>query len=99
MVVHMRSTSSHAKDRRSHHALSGERVTKDAKTGAVHPRHRALLDGTQYRGRTVMDRTSKKVPAAQKAAAAAAVKQGAARKGRKKADAAPDASAEKNADS
>lgn len=31
----------------------------DAKTGAVHPRHKALLDGTPYRGRSVMDRGAK----------------------------------------
>jgi len=59
MVVRMRHTRSHTRNRRSHHALGGERVTTDTKTGAVHPRHRALLDGTPYRGRTVMDKTKR----------------------------------------
>ena len=56
----MRNTSSHAKNRRSHHALKGKRLTKEKGSGAVHPRHRALLDGTPYRGRSVLDTTAKR---------------------------------------
>jgi len=59
MVVRMRHTRAHTRNRRSHHALSGERLSTEKGSGAVHPRHKALLDGTPYRGRTVMD-TSKK---------------------------------------
>lgn len=59
MVVRMRHTRSHTANRRIHHALKGTRVSV-AKDGAVHPRHRALLDGTQYRGRTVLDTSAKR---------------------------------------
>ncbi len=55
----MRATHAHTRNRRSHHALSGKRLSVDTKTGAVHPRHRAMLDGTPYRGRSVMDKTKK----------------------------------------
>lgn len=34
----------------------------------VHPRHRALLDGSPYRGRSVMDLSAKRIIRAQKAA-------------------------------
>lgn len=61
MVVRMRATHAHTRNRRSHHALSGKRLSVDTKTGAVHPRHRAMLDGTPYRGRSVMDKTKKAV--------------------------------------
>lgn len=59
MVNRMRSNRSHTANRRSHHALLGARLTL-SKEGTVHPRHRALLDGTPYRGRTVMDVTAKR---------------------------------------
>ena len=59
MVVRMRHTRAHTANRRSHHALAGTRTTR-SKDGVVHPRHRALLDGSQYRGRSVMDLTSKR---------------------------------------
>lgn len=55
----MRSNRSHTANRRSHHALLGARLTV-SKEGAVHVRHRALLDGTPYRGRSVMDVTAKR---------------------------------------
>lgn len=59
----MRATHAHTRNRRSHHALSGKRLSVDTKTGAVHPRHRAMLDGTPYRGRSVMDKTKKSAKA------------------------------------
>ncbi len=59
MVVRMRHTRAHTANRRSHHALKGTRLAK-GKDGVTHPRHRALLDGTQYRGRSVMDLTTKR---------------------------------------
>lgn len=63
MVVRMRATHAHTRNRRSHHALSGARLSVDTKTGATHPRHRAMLDGTPYRGRSVMDKTKKSAKA------------------------------------
>jgi hypothetical protein len=48
----MRHTRSHTKNRRSHHALKGARVST-TEAGVKHPRHKALLDGTPYRGRSV----------------------------------------------
>jgi ribosomal protein L32 len=52
MVVRMRHTRSHTKNRRSHHALKGARLSEE--NGVKHPRHKALLDGTPYRGRSVV---------------------------------------------
>lgn len=66
MVVRMRATRSHTANRRSHHALKGTRLTM-SKEGTVHPRHRVLLDGSQYRGRSVMDVGAKRLARAQKA--------------------------------
>jgi hypothetical protein len=39
-----------------------------SKDGAAHPRHRALLDGSQYRGRSVMDKTAARAARAKKSA-------------------------------
>ncbi len=66
MVVRMRHTRAHTANRRSHHALEKTRLSA-TKDGAVHPRHRALLDGTQYRGRTVLDVSAKRTVRAKKA--------------------------------
>ena len=48
----MRHTRSHTKNRRSHHALNGARLST-TEAGVKHPRHKALLDGTPYRGRSL----------------------------------------------
>lgn len=48
----MRHTRSHTKNRRSHHALKGARLST-TEAGVKHPRHKALLDGTPYRGRSL----------------------------------------------
>ena len=56
MVVRMRHNRSQVGSTRSHHALKGVRLSV-TKEGIVHPRHKALLDGTPYRGRSVMDTT------------------------------------------
>lgn len=53
----MRHTRAHTRNRRSHHALKNPRLTVSEKEGVVRPRHRALLDGSLYRGRSVMDKT------------------------------------------
>lgn len=69
----MRHTRSHTKNRRSHHALKGARLS-ETEAGVKHPRHKALLDGTPYRGRSVGKAASaapaKKTKAAEKKAEA-----------------------------
>lgn len=71
MVVRMRHTRSHTKNRRSHHALEGARLS-ETEAGVKHPRHKALLDGTPYRGRSVGKPATapakKAAPAAEEAA-------------------------------
>lgn len=58
MVVRMRHTRSHTKNRRSHHALARPALTKD-ETGSAHLRHRLSNATGSYRGRKVLDLTSK----------------------------------------
>ena len=65
MVVRMRHTRAHTANRRSHHALKKMQLTS-AKDGTAHPRHRALLDGTMYRGRSVMYKASARALRAKK---------------------------------
>lgn len=65
----MRHTRAHTANRRSHHALKNMRMSV-SKEGTVHPRHKVLLDGSTYRGRSVMDTTAKRMVRAQKAAKA-----------------------------
>ncbi len=67
MVIRMRHTRAHTKNRRSHHALSGKTITTDAKTGVSHLRHRASLETGTYRGRKVMDLTKQAGKQAKKA--------------------------------
>lgn len=67
MVVRMRHTRAHTANRRSHHALKGTQLTL-SKEGVAHPRHKALLDGSKYRGRSVLDTATKRLVRAQKAA-------------------------------
>lgn len=59
MVVRMRHTRAHTKNRRSHHALTNPTLSKDA-SGTLHVRHRATLDGV-YKGRSVTGDPVKKV--------------------------------------
>ena len=60
MVVRMRSNRSHTGNRRSHPALKNIAVSKDAKSGAVHLRHRASAMTGAYRGHQVID-TAKRI--------------------------------------
>jgi len=69
MVVRMRHTRAHTKNRRSHHALGKLPIVVDGKTGVAHLRHRASLQTGTYRGRTVIDtvkRVAKKQTKAKK---------------------------------
>ncbi len=50
----MRHTKGHSANRRSHHALKNRALTASPE-GTVHPRHRVVLEGGTYRGRTLMD--------------------------------------------
>ncbi len=59
MVVRMRHTRAHTANRRSHHALKSPALGTD-KSGIVHLRHRASIDGV-YKGRQVIGDPVKKV--------------------------------------
>lgn len=56
----MRVTRAHTGNRRSHHALKEPRLSKCAKCGAQHLRHRMCPDCGNYRDRTVVDVVAKK---------------------------------------
>ena len=58
MVVRMRHTRSHTKNRRSHHALEKPAVSKD-ESGNFHLRHRLSKTTGMYRGRKIIDLTAK----------------------------------------
>ena len=74
MVVRMRHTRSHTKNRRSHHALSKPALSKD-EAGNAHLRHRISKITGSYRGRKVIDLSAKlERRTAKKAKAATAVR-------------------------
>ena len=50
MVIRMRHTRSHTKNRRSHHALENPTLSKDKAKGGVHMRHRASAVTGTYKG-------------------------------------------------
>ena len=58
MTVRMRHTRSHTRNRRSHHALTKPALSKDT-AGNSHLRHRLSKVTGTYRGRKVIDLTSK----------------------------------------
>lgn len=58
MVVRMRATRAHRDNRRSHHALSGPRLSTCA-CGAQHVRHRACQNCGKYRDKQVIDIVAK----------------------------------------
>jgi large subunit ribosomal protein L32 len=70
MVVRMRHTRSHTKNRRAHHALSKPALTKD-ENGNAHLRHRVSKMTGTYRGRKVVDLSAKLEKRAKKSKAAA----------------------------
>ena len=59
MVIRMRHTRAHTANRRSHHALKGSAIVKDAKTGATHLRHRVDMKSGTYRGKKIIDVVAK----------------------------------------
>ncbi|MGE5540730.1 MAG: 50S ribosomal protein L32 [Bacillota bacterium] len=64
MSVRMRHTSSHTKNRRSHHALTGTNVVTDKESGALRLPHRLDETTGMYRGKQIV--TKKEVKKAEK---------------------------------
>lgn len=64
MSVRMRHTSSHTKNRRSHHALKNKVVVKDKESGALRMPHRIDETTGMYRGKQIIEK--KEVKAAKK---------------------------------
>ena len=60
MVIRMRHTRAHTKNRRSHHALTAPNLATCANCGASHRQHHMCLDCGFYKGRQVMDLASQK---------------------------------------
>lgn len=54
MVIRMRHTRGHTRNRRAHHALANPALSKDT-SGNVHLRHRLSPTTGSYRGRKVID--------------------------------------------
>ena len=59
MVIRMRHTKSHTRNRRSHHKVKASSLTRDTQSGVTHLRHRASLDTGEYRGRKIVDVAAK----------------------------------------
>lgn len=57
MVVRMRHTRAHSKNRRSHHRAPTASIVVDKETGVPHMRHRVSLDTGMYKGRQVLNVT------------------------------------------
>lgn len=70
----MRSNRSHTGNRRSHHALKNIALSKDAKSGAVHLRHRASAVTGTYRGHQVVNVAKRLAKVEKKAKANSAAK-------------------------
>ena len=70
MVVHMRHTSGHTRNRRSHHALKVARFETCKDCNTKHLMHRVCANCGKYRGRVVVDVLKKANKAAKKAGTA-----------------------------
>lgn len=55
-----RRTSSHKRRRASHFALKAAVITKDGKSGALHLSHRAAPGATEYNGKAIHVKPSKR---------------------------------------
>lgn len=55
MVIRMRSTRSHTRNRRAHHALKKANFIKCPKCGQEIPPHRACFNCGEYKGRQAID--------------------------------------------
>ena len=55
MVIRMRHTRSHTRNRRSHHALSEKKLTKCSNCGAPKESHLMCKNCGFYRGRQIID--------------------------------------------
>ncbi len=60
MVIRMRHTRSHTKNRRSHHALKASELAVCSNCGATHRPHHMCLSCGFYKGRMVMDLKAQK---------------------------------------
>ena len=60
MVIRMRHTRAHTKNRRSHHALTAPTLAVCAHCGSEHRQHHMCLSCGFYKGRQVMDLAAKK---------------------------------------
>jgi len=59
MSVRMRHTSSHTKNRRSHHALTASSIVKDKESGALRLPHRLDETTGTYRGKLIVPERKK----------------------------------------
>ena len=59
MSVRMRHTSSHTKNRRSHHALTANSIVKDKESGALRLPHRLDETTGMYRGKLIVPERKK----------------------------------------
>lgn len=66
MSVRMRHTSSHTRNRRSHHALKNRKLVKDKESGALRLPHRLDETTGMYRGKLIAAPKGKKIQAAEK---------------------------------
>ena len=55
MVIRMRHTRSHTKNRRSHHAIKAPTLSKCSNCGWLHRPHHMCLECGYYRGKLVID--------------------------------------------
>lgn len=60
MVIRMRHTRAHTKNRRSHHALKAPTLAVCSNCGAMHRPHHMCLECGFYKGKMVVDMTAKR---------------------------------------
>lgn len=54
MVIRMRHTRAHTKNRRAHHKATAGKIAIDKETNTPHLRHRVSLETGKYRGKQVL---------------------------------------------